>query len=101
LADSCNKVGILQKNSLTRQRPWRSAPKNVSTPNLATVPTEWLRQLLSRKPRKLAAVALANTGFPLRRRDGVPQMARIVWAVMISGEVYRHSPAIAIMPATA
>jgi transposase len=42
----------------------------------------WLRQLLSRKPRKLAAVALAN------------KMARIVWAVMTSGEGYR-SPAAA------
>jgi transposase len=42
----------------------------------------WLRQLLSRKPRKLAAVALAN------------KMARIVWAVMTRGECYR-SPAVA------
>jgi transposase len=39
--------------------------------------SEWLRQLLSRKPRKLAAVALAN------------KMARIVWAVMTRGEAYR------------
>jgi transposase len=44
--------------------------------------SEWLRQLLSRKPRKLAAVALAN------------KMARIVWAVMTRGEAYR-SPAAA------
>jgi transposase len=43
--------------------------------------TAWLRQLLSRKPRKLAAVALAN------------KMARIAWAVMTSGEVYRHPTA--------
>jgi transposase len=40
--------------------------------------TAWLRQLLSRKPRKLAAVALAN------------KMARIVWAVMTRGDAYRH-----------
>jgi transposase len=39
--------------------------------------SEWLRQLLSRKPRKVAAVALAN------------KMARIVWAVMSRGEAYR------------
>jgi transposase len=45
--------------------------------------TAWLRQLLSRKPRKLAAVALAN------------KMARIVWAVMTRGEAYRHAPAVA------
>jgi transposase len=43
--------------------------------------TPWLRALLSRKPRKLAAVALAN------------KMARIVWAVMSSGEAYQHAPA--------
>jgi transposase len=40
----------------------------------------WLRSLLTRKPRKLAAVALAN------------KMARIVWAMMMSGEVYRREP---------
>jgi transposase len=37
----------------------------------------WLLQLLERKPRKLAAVALAN------------KMARILWAMMTSGEAYR------------
>lgn len=37
----------------------------------------WLLQLLERKPRKLAAVALAN------------KMARIVWAMMTRGEAYR------------
>jgi transposase len=40
----------------------------------------WLLQLLGRKPRKLAAVALAN------------KMARIVWAMMARGEAYRHAP---------
>jgi transposase len=39
--------------------------------------TPWLLQLLGRKPRKVAAVALAN------------KMARIIWAMMSSGEVYR------------
>lgn len=43
----------------------------------------WLLNLLSRKPRKLAAVALAN------------KMARIVWAMMTSGEAYRPAPAVA------
>jgi transposase len=37
----------------------------------------WLLALLERRPRKLAAVALAN------------KMARIVWAMMTSGEAYR------------
>lgn len=40
----------------------------------------WLLGLLARKPRKLAAVALAN------------KMARIVWAMMTSGEAYRPRP---------
>ena len=38
----------------------------------------WLLNLLARKPRKLAAIALAN------------KMARTLWAMMVSGEVYRH-----------
>lgn len=37
----------------------------------------WLLALLERKPRKLAAVALAN------------KMARVVWAMMATGEAYR------------
>ena len=37
----------------------------------------WLLNLLERKPRKLAAVALAN------------KMARIIWAMLTSGEAYR------------
>jgi transposase len=44
--------------------------------------TDWLRALLLRKPRKLAAVALAN------------KMARTAWAMMMSGETYRR-PSIA------
>jgi transposase len=43
--------------------------------------TAWLSKLLQRKPRKVAAVALAN------------KMARIVWAMMMSGEAYRRAPA--------
>ena len=40
----------------------------------------WLLQLLERKPRKLAAVALAN------------KTARIIWAMMSRGEAYRRQP---------
>ena len=40
----------------------------------------WLLQLLERKPRKLAAVALAD------------KMARIIWAMMTHGEAYRRQP---------
>jgi transposase len=38
----------------------------------------WLLALVARKPKKLAAVALAN------------KMARTLWAMMVSGEVYRR-----------
>jgi transposase len=41
----------------------------------------WLIDLLARKPRKLAAVALAN------------KMARIIWAMLGSGELYRRPQA--------
>jgi len=44
----------------------------------STLATEWLRRLLARKPRKLAAVALAN------------KMARMIWAMMTTGEAYRR-----------
>ena len=37
----------------------------------------WLINLLARRPKKLAAVALAN------------KMARTLWAMMVSGELYR------------
>ena len=40
--------------------------------------TEWLLNLLKHKPRKVVAVALAN------------KMARMVWAIMKSGEPYRR-----------
>jgi transposase len=42
--------------------------------------TPWLSGLLGRRPCKVAAVALAN------------KMARIVWAMMTSGEAYRPAP---------
>ena len=41
----------------------------------------WLLELLKRRPRKLVAVAWAN------------KMARIVWAMMTSGEAYRPAKA--------
>ena len=43
--------------------------------------TDWLRALLQRKPRKVVAVALAN------------KMARVAWALMTRGEVYRRPAA--------
>lgn len=47
----------------------------------------WLIQLLAWRPRKLAAVALAN------------KMGRIPWAMMVSGELYRRpQPAFTELP---
>jgi transposase len=40
--------------------------------------TTWLSPCLARKPKKLAAVALAN------------KLARPIWAMLISGELYRR-----------
>jgi len=39
----------------------------------------WLERMLTRKPRMLVAVALAN------------KMARIVWALLAKGGIYRAS----------
>jgi transposase len=45
--------------------------------------SQWLLDLLKRRPRKLVAVALAN------------KMARIIWAMMARGEAYRQpTPAV-------
>ena len=43
-------------------------------------PSAWLTGLLARRPRKVAAVALAN------------KIARVIWAMMARGEAYRRSP---------
>ena len=48
----------------------------------------WLVQLIQRRSKKVAAVALAN------------KMARIIWALMTSGESYRE-PAVADVAAAA
>ena len=48
-----------------------------------------MAELLAKKPKKLAAVALAN------------KMARTVWAMMVSGELYRQPPQAQAMQTTA
>ncbi len=42
--------------------------------------TDWLWKMLERKPVKVVAIALAN------------RMARVVWALVRSGESYRAAP---------
>jgi transposase len=62
--ESLRRLLVLGATAVIRQaKPGRASP--------------WLLNLLARKPRKLAAVALAN------------KMARIIWAMLVSGEVYR------------
>jgi len=55
--------------------PGARAPSKNATP--------WLLALLARRPRKVAAIALAN------------KMARIAWSMMTSGEAYRRQPLVA------
>ena len=51
----------------------RNAHERFDTPN-----NGWLKRLLTRKPRMVAAIALAN------------KMARGLWAMMTKQEDYRH-----------
>jgi transposase len=57
---------ILGASSVIRQACVRGAPAG-----------SWLAQMLSRKPKMLVTVALAN------------KMARVVWALLVKGGVYR------------
>lgn len=57
---------IIGASAVVRQASARGAPKG-----------SWLAQMLARKPRMLVTVALAN------------KMARIVWALLTRGEVYK------------
>lgn len=43
----------------------------------------WLAKMLTRRPAKVAAVAMAN------------KTARIVWSVLVSGRLYNHEPPVA------
>lgn len=56
--------------------------------NGKATPSPWLRDLLARKPPKLAAVALAN------------KVARIAWKLMVSGERYDAARAGILVPKT-
>jgi transposase len=61
--DSLRRLLVLGATAVIRQaKPGRATP--------------WLLQLLARKPKKLAAIALAN------------KMARTIWAMLVSGELY-------------
>jgi len=57
---------IIGASSVVRQAVSRGAPAG-----------SWLTRMLTKKPRMLVIVALAN------------KMARIVWALMVRGGIYR------------
>jgi transposase len=57
---------IIGSSSVVHQACKRAAPAG-----------SWLAKMLARKPRMLVTVALAN------------KMARVVWALLVRGEVYR------------
>lgn len=63
---------IIGASAVVKQASRRGAPKG-----------SWLEQMLSRKPRMLVTVALAN------------KMARIVWALLAKGGSYRAPAAVA------
>jgi len=57
---------IIGASAVVLQASRRGAPKRA-----------WLAQMLARKPKMLVTVALAN------------KMARIIWALLVKGGVYR------------
>jgi transposase len=57
---------IIGASAVVQQASRRGAPKG-----------SWLAQMLARKPKMLVTVALAN------------KMARIIWALLVKGGVYR------------
>jgi len=57
---------IIGASAVVQQASRRGAPKGM-----------WLAQMLARKPKMLVTVALAN------------KMARIVWALLVKGGIYR------------
>lgn len=63
---------IIGASAVIKQASRRGAPEG-----------SWLEQMLARKPRMLVTVALAN------------KMARIVWALLAKGGIYRAPMAIA------
>ncbi len=63
---------IIGASAVVRQASLRGAPAG-----------SWLARMLARKPRMLVAVALAN------------KMARVVWALLVKGEVYKAPTVVA------
>jgi transposase len=76
--ENLRRLLVLGATAVIQQASRRSDPAG-QPPAGQTSP--WLRQLLARKPKKLAAIALAN------------KMARIIRAMLVSGEMCRRPQA--------
>jgi transposase len=70
---------VLGATAVTRYaKPGQAQARTTKPRKPSASASPWLLSLLERRPRKVAAVALAN------------KMARIAWAMMTSGEEYRR-----------
>jgi len=77
------RLGRISKagNRYLRRLLYLGAMAQISVRRCGKPGTDWLWRMLERKPVKVVAVALAN------------RMARVVWALIRSGESYRATPA--------
>ena len=77
------RLGRISKagNRYLRRLLYLGAMAQISARRCGKPGTDWLWRVLERKPVKVVAVALAN------------RMARVVWALIRSGESYRATPA--------
>lgn len=77
------RLGRISKagNRYLRRLLYLGAMAQISARRRGGPGTDWLWHMLQRKPVKIVAVALAN------------RMARVVWALIRSGESYRANPA--------
>jgi transposase len=80
---SKERLGRISKagNRYLRRLLYLGAMAQISARRCRRPGDDWLWQMLERKPVKVVAVALAN------------RMARVVWALINSGESYRANPA--------
>ncbi len=77
------RLGRISKagNRYLRRLLYLGAMAQIAARRRGRASTDWLWRMLERKPVKVVAVALAN------------RMARIVWALVRTGESYRPTPA--------
>jgi len=74
--------GLRQSLVLGATAVIQQVERRIKAQRVSRTDSPWLLQLLARRPEKVAAVALAN------------KMARIIWAMLVSGELYRQPQAV-------